>query len=122
MRKRSVQIREKSKGMKMTWKFPLRQMDGQLCHKLNKVMDAGGGASQINNKHMIFCHKLGKFTFKRLVHLVKCYCLKLPSPYLHNWNPLVIFFTGHSVTIQEFESLHSFDFAVYQNGILFTKS
>lgn len=75
-----------------------------------------GGASQINNKHMIFCHKLGKFMFKRLVHLAKCYCLKLPSPYLHNWNPLVIFFIGHSVTIQEFES-----FIVYQMILLSTK-
>lgn len=60
--------------------------------------------------------------FKGLMHLAECYCLKLPSPYLHNWNPLVTFFSGHSVTILELESLYSFDFVGYQNGILFTKS
>lgn len=59
MRKRFIQIREASKGMRMTLKFPLGQMDGQWCHKLNKVMDGGRGISQISNKHMIFCHKLG---------------------------------------------------------------
>lgn len=95
--------------MRMTLKFPLRQMDGQWCHKLNKVMDGGRGISQISNKHMIFCHKLGNSWSRDWCILLillsqillSSYSLKLLSPYLHNWNPLVTFLIGHSLIILE---------------------
>lgn len=90
-----IQIREESthKGVRMTVKFSLRQRRRQWCHKLNKIVDGGGGISQINSTRMIFCHKLGKFTFKRLIHLDKCHCLKLPfSIYTQLESPCNIFY------------------------------
>lgn len=95
LEKKFVQIREENtcKGVRMTIKFWLGQRHGQWCHKLNKIVDGGGGISQINSTHMIFCHKLGKFMFKRLVHLDTCHCLKLPfSIYTQLESPSNLFY------------------------------
>lgn len=92
MEKGYVQIREGSKGVRMTLKVSGRQMDGQWCHKLNKKMDGEGDVSEINSKHVIFYHKLGKFVFKKLVHLDECNHLKLPSAIYTQLESSVTFF------------------------------
>lgn len=87
-------------------------------------MDGEGGVSQINDKHVIFYHKLGKFVFKKLVHLDECNHLKLPSSIFAQLESSITFFFLFGrffVTLLELGSLYILDFIVCHNVVLFTE-
>lgn len=117
-----VQIREEStcEGMSVTLRSSLRQTHGPRWRKLNKTSDAGASVSQINSTHGVL-QQIGKFMFKRLVHLDECYYLKLPFSLVTQLGSYNLFIDVF-VTVLELESLYVFSFLVYHSGVLFTKS